>query len=73
MMNYKKFYFWLQGFLSNKKSLSEFDIEIIKAMMLTVNEDDLKSYTYPFNLKTQKNPYQMESKISWDNNNETGY
>jgi hypothetical protein len=62
-MTYKEFYFWLDGFMTNRKwtSITQVDIETIQEKLKEVKEDSKIGIAEPFRVPMPINPFPNDS------------
>jgi hypothetical protein len=62
-MTYKEFYFWLDGFMTNRKwtSITQVDIETIQEKLKEVKEDSRIGIAEPFRVPMPINPFPNDS------------
>jgi hypothetical protein len=58
-MTYKEFYFWLDGFMTNRKwtSITQVDIETIQEKLKEVKEDSRIGIAEPYRVPMPINPF----------------
>jgi hypothetical protein len=58
-MTYKEFYFWLDGFMTNRKwtSITQVDIETIQEKLKEVKEDSRIGIAEPYRVPIPINPF----------------
>ena len=62
-MTYKEFYFWLDGFMTNRSwtSITQADIESIQEKMKEVKEDNRIGIAEPYRVPMPINPFPNDS------------
>jgi hypothetical protein len=62
-MTYKEFYFWLDGFMTNRKwtSITQVDIETIQEKLKEVKEDSRIGIAEPYRVPMPINPFPNDS------------
>jgi hypothetical protein len=62
-MTHKEFYFWLDGFMTNRKwtSITQVDIETIQEKMKEVKEDNRIGIAEPYRVPMPINPFPNDS------------
>ena len=62
-MTYKEFYFWLDGFMTNRSwtSITQADIESIQEKMKEVKEDSRIGIAEPYRVPMPINPFPNDS------------